>query len=394
LIRTNGFALLAGGSAAKKAASIANRIDRYRSKVVVTRLEAGSTETVVCLALDDGSGTPVVHGDAFREGRWWGGEYSMIGAEDGKLYCERDAAGTRPLYAPVGGAVMAASDHRFLPGGARFRLLEPGERLILGEGTSKRKNLGRAEVPSDLGDASEVLAKRIDESVKTRVEGFSRVGVAFSGGLDSSVLAVCAAKYADVVLCSVYREGAHDQEAASVSAGMLGLCHVTSRLDKEDSIRELKRMELGFTATPMDRALWCIYSAASKSARESGAGAILLGQLADELFGGYRKYAETLNGEGPSAASRQMEDDVRGCGTHGFIRDEQACSRFLEPRFPFADRPLMEFARGTPMSFKIGAGSRKVILREAAKILGVPEQLAESPKKAAQYSSGILKLVA
>jgi asparagine synthase (glutamine-hydrolysing) len=39
-------------------------------------------------------------------------------------------------------------------------------------------------------------------------------------------------------------------------------------------------------------------------------------------------------------------------------------------------------------------GVRKAVLRRAAVLLGVPEDLAEGAKKAAQYSSGVQKLVA
>ena len=52
----------------------------------------------------------------------------------------------------------------------------------------------------------------------------------------------------------------------------------------------------------MDEALWCIYSATSRLAKANGARTIILGQLADELFGGYMKYA--LRREGGRALRR------------------------------------------------------------------------------------------
>jgi asparagine synthase (glutamine-hydrolysing) len=46
-----------------------------------------------------------------------------------------------------------------------------------------------------------------------------------------------------------------------------------------------------------------------------------------------------------------------------------------------------------PVSFKIRDGERKAVLRRAAGLLGVPEELSNAPKKAAQYSSGIQKIL-
>jgi asparagine synthase (glutamine-hydrolysing) len=78
----------------------------------------------------------------------------------------------------------------------------------------------------------------------------------------------------------------------------------------------------------------------------------------------------------------------------GFIRDEAACRRWCEPRFPFAERELAMLGEGLPVSFKIRGGVRKAVLREAALILGLPREIANRPKKAAQYSSGVMKLLA
>jgi len=54
---------------------------------------------------------------------------------------------------------------------------------------------------------------------------------------------------------------------------------------------------------------------------------------------------------------------------------------------------VASMALSIPLDFKIRGGRRKHLLREAAKLLGLPEEVAETPKKAAQYSSGILKLL-
>ena len=93
-----------------------------------------------------------------------------------------------------------------------------------------------------------------------------------------------------------------------------------------------------------------------------------------------------------ASAVRMMEHDVAASADGAFIRDELACSRSLEVRFPFADEGLAGLARVLPLAYKIRRGERKAILRTAASMLGLPEELVRAPKKAAQYSSGLSKL--
>jgi asparagine synthase (glutamine-hydrolysing) len=80
-------------------------------------------------------------------------------------------------------------------------------------------------------------------------------------------------------------------------------------------------------------------------------------------------------------------------GSRGFLRDELACGRYLEPRFPFSDERIVSLALSMPLDFKIKEETRKLVLRRAAYQLGLPQDIAEIPKKAAQYSSGVLKLI-
>jgi len=50
----------------------------------------------------------------------------------------------------------------------------------------------------------------------------------------------------------------------------------------------------------------------------------------------------------------------------------------------------------TPLKYKIHGSNdrlRKCILREVAKDLGVPQEIVKRPKKAAQYGSGIHKIL-
>jgi len=195
------------------------------------------------------------------------------------------------------------------------------------------------------------------------------------------------------VACSAFADGSVDSRSAGRGARIMGVELVTTRLTRETVASELKEMDLPFPTSLMDRSLWCLYSIVSKSAARGGAELIMLGQLADELFGGYAKYQEALADSGEEEAVAMMESDVKEYQVKGMARDISACSKWLQPRFPFAEKEVVDIGRSIPVTFKIRGGSRKAVLREAAALLGVPNELVNAPKKAAQYSSGVQKIV-
>ncbi len=362
-------------------------MDRKRGSVsTLSDLSPGDDLTLTALGLE-GSGLPAVHGFIRAEA----GEFTLAEMKEGALIARRDAAGTRPLYVGRTGG-WVASDHRFFPG-EEFEILPPGAAYSISNGRRSVQGSNAAQVPADFEEASQRLARLIEKSVAERVKGLRRVAIAFSGGLDSSILARCASRHAEVIGCCVFAKNSRDEMAAESAARKLEIGFSSRTVERDDLVRNLSSLDLPFEPTSMDRALWCIYSIASEMAAREGSEVILLGQLADELFGGYRKYAAALTEKGPRAAEGMMAADVAGCAKRGFVRDEIACSRRSEPRFPFADESILSYGLACPVDFKIRPGSRKAILRRAGVILGLDEELATEPKKAAQYSSGLLKLL-
>ena len=402
-MRTNGFALFRGEDAPALARDAARRVSRYSRELLVStgggfrELEgarlSGKKEVAIAFSLERG-GFPLVHG-YLRDAAVPEGEFSLLGEGAGGFYGARDPLGTRGLWVVKSGrgAGSIASDYRLLRGGA---VLQPPGTVYSSGRTTKVARIERERGKSALsfkGAAGE-LASLIEESVSSRVHGRGRVAVSFSGGLDSSILAMVAAKHADVVLCSAYASGSRDEGQSGRAADLLGLRLETALLDEKTLAKMSGEADLPpGEATVMDKALWCIYSTTSELAKRSEARTILLGQLADELFGGYMKYAVKAREEGAAAAERMMAGDVRACADRGFLRDEAACSASCEVRFPYADGRIASFAAGLPLDYKIRDGERKAVLRAAALELGLPEELASAPKKAAQFSSGASKLL-
>jgi asparagine synthase (glutamine-hydrolysing) len=398
---TNGFALFRGAGAPSSAMEAAVHVRRYARELMVstdgefealeTARLSGKKEVALAFSLEKGS-LPLVHG--YVEEGSGRGEFSLLGRGTAGFYGVRDHIGTRGLWAVRRGrgAGSLASDYRLLRGEAK--LLPPG--TLYERGRARRMIRKREDARRTLAfdEAARELASLLESSVERRVRGQARVAVSFSGGLDSSLLALLASRHADVVLCSAYAPGSRDEVQTGRAAALLGLRLETALLDEETVVKRVRGVELPpGDATVMDKALWCIYSTTSELARGEKARMILLGQLADELFGGYRKYALKAQEEGPEAAERMMREDARGCADRGFLRDEAACSSSCEVRFPYADAEVVSFADRLPLDYKIRGGERKAVLRAAAVELGLPEELAEAPKKAAQFSSGAAKLL-
>ena len=114
----------------------------------------------------------------------------------------------------------------------------------------------------------------------------------------------------------------------------------------------------------------------------------------DELFGGYHRYLVQWLNEGEKAGDSMYRDVVESW-RNNYDRDVKVC-KDLGARLvlPFADARVIRFGLGVPTEYKLPSSigkPRKIILRKLAKRLGFPAEVADRPKKAAQYSTGVHK---
>jgi asparagine synthase (glutamine-hydrolysing) len=120
---------------------------------------------------------------------------------------------------------------------------------------------------------------------------------------------------------------------------------------------------------------------------------MLCGQGSDELYGGYYKYARTLDTKGRRALRNELYLSVIGASQVNYERDEQATAPFgIELRTPFADLDLVRFSLTIPSENKVKAGNdltRKWILRAVAENLGLHEDIVWRRKKAIQHGTGV-----
>jgi len=206
--------------------------------------------------------------------------------------------------------------------------------------------------------------------------------MAFSGGLDSSILAYLHRDDALVLYTIGVKDSVDMRKAAEISK-ILGLVLKTIEID-EDSIVEGLRALYHITG-PMSPVEFSFELPLYFVLKETKEAALCTGQGADELFGGYAKYL---------SAPDKMEEDLNKLLNMTAPRERKIAEHFKkELRTPYLSTAVVEFASKVPVYCKIRNGTRKWVLREAARRLGAPDIIVNREKKAAQYGSGTWKLM-
>ncbi len=242
-------------------------------------------------------------------------------------------------------------------------------------------------VTKDIENYAESIKNAIIKAVNADTENIKNVGVLFSSGLDSSIIAkVCEILDKKITLYCVGTSKSKDFEYATKAIAYIDADLKIIELNDND-IEKLSREVVNFIPqkTPMDISIAVGVYAACKVAEEN---VVLSGQGADELFAGYHRYLrmnlETLNDVLKKDFEKLIKNDL--------VRDSitaKHAGKILKAPYT----RISEIAFNIPPQYKIFNGKRKYILRIVGKNLGLPEFIYEREKKAMQYSTGIEKVV-
>ncbi|MGE5574730.1 MAG: asparagine synthase-related protein, partial [Ignavibacteria bacterium] len=329
------------------------------------------------------------------------GDYSFLMVKDGWVAAARDTVGVQPLYFGENRDIAAFATNRkvlWRLGIETALSFPPGNLAFLDKDGFKFKPVKtltfKEPTPVSIDDAAKNLQVLLEQSIQRRVHGLKEVAVAFSGGLDSSLVAFLANKIGvKVSLFHVSLENQAESEEAIKAAEELNLPLQVDLFKDSDLETALpKVVDLIEEPDPIKASIGVPFYWVAEKASEAGFKVMLAGQGADELFGGYQRYVKEYCKEGEKVA-KTMFSDVMQLYESNLERDVKITGFFdLELRLPFGAFDLAEYAMTLPLECKFEQKLdtlRKLVLRRLALNAGVPKSIADKPKKAVQYSTGI-----
>jgi asparagine synthase (glutamine-hydrolysing) len=237
----------------------------------------------------------------------------------------------------------------------------------------------------------EDLINALFAAVEDAIGNETNLAVAFSGGLDSSLLAkICKDIGADVTLLTVGFSGSIDIPFSKGIANKMNLPHRVLELDTESFKENADQIYNKIKCKVISHIENCIgFFFIGRFARANGFRTILSGNGCDELFCGYDRFRSVYDlGEKElmMLTDKKLENEFELMQEIDGILKELGVNLIQ----PFLTSEFISFAKSIPIDQKIIGPRdmiRKHILRQVAVSINVPIQAAMQRKKALQYSS-------
>ncbi len=265
--------------------------------------------------------------------------------------------------------------------------------------------------------------KNMDQNLDCR---HSKLGILFSGGLDSVMLAALAASCVEsgtsIDLLNVAFKQSDDSyevpdrvtarqaltelnEAFPTVIFNLVLVNVTKEELQEERRSRIKRLLYPLQSV-LDDSIGCAIWFAARGqgvlsdtgeSYTSPARVLLLGMGADEQLGGYSRHRSAYQNGGKDGLLDELEMELLRISERNLGRDNRIVSDHgVAGRFPYLDERVVSFLSDLPLNIKMnldlprGLGE-KLILRAAAHKIGLAKTAFE-PKRAIQFGSRIAKM--
>ncbi|MBW2991085.1 asparagine synthase C-terminal domain-containing protein [Candidatus Woesearchaeota archaeon] len=245
--------------------------------------------------------------------------------------------------------------------------------------------------------ALQLLSNELVKAIENRLPD-EKFGILFSGGVDSSLIALIAKKAGKDFICYTvgFQEGEskepEDVVYARKAAKELGV-EVRVKIINLEQAHELFKKTVKILGKQLNNVINAgvggVELACIEMAKNDNIKILFSGLGSEEIFAGYQRHKE---------ARDKQEECWRGLivmSERDLLRDfAVASSQNITFSTPFLDKALVEFAMKIPDKFKIDNDRVKIILREAAESLGLKKEIAWRRKLAAQYGSRLDSAIA
>jgi len=350
----------------------------------------------------DAMGIKPLYWMSYRDGIAFSSEARALQALPGVTLKLRDASVSQ--YLEFG--YVIEDDYTIFEG---VHKLLPGHRVEVRDGRIAKVEQYYAPPVPDAGDdiavdsRTTLLHDALDEVVREHLIADVPVALLLSGGIDSSVVAALAARHARVESLTMAFEGATVDERGHARrvAEFVGSRHGEVFITAEQVIDEATEHAGMFDDLFAD---WGTFTTRLlyRRSRELGYKVVLVGEGADELFGGYdafqvptqlnalarfrqyQRYAGRRHGECRALfnsvmgayldASGDAFDAVRLFESRQQLPnqyvmkvDKASMAESVEARAPYLDRRIADCAYRTPRAHLLHAGENKHLLRQMAR---------------------------
>jgi len=300
--------------------------------------------------------------------------FALWDREARRYLVARDPIGVCPLYTgrDAAGRFYVASEMKALAGVCRdIAVFPPGHYLDSRIGRPVRywnPSWRDHEATRGVRVAPRALRAGLEGAVRRQLMSEVPYGVLLSGGLDSSLVAACAARFSARRLQSfaIGLAGSPDLSAARVAARAIGTTHHELCFTVEeglDALPEVIRHIESYDVTSV-RASTPMFLMA-RTIKAMGIKMVLSGEGSDEMFGGYLYFHRA-----PSARAFHEETvrKIEALHLYDCNRANKAMAAWgVEARVPFLDLEFLDLAMSMDAEQKRAGPGRmeKALLREA-----------------------------
>lgn len=315
--------------------------------------------------------------------------------KDEEVILVRDHVGSRPLfYGWSNHTFYFSTEMKGLIDHVQFEI----EELPPGHIYSSKKGLKPFDAfqPAlpDFGDDIHECARQLREilidAVRKRIDGVGAVSL--SGGLDSSIIAAIGKDLnpnLKLFTGTIEKAPGPDLENAKLMADFLGLEHHICKITDKDIIKFIPDAVWYLESFDED----CINGVISnyyvaKMVRQH-TNSVLVGEGADELFGGYRMVLKNPKVKSDEQRERLARKLVEIAYNTALRRLDRAwMANGVDYQTPFLDSKVVAFSKTIPMAWKIYGEKQieKYVLREAFRDM-LPQQIADREKL--RFSMGV-----